>query len=565
MPLTKYVDALPLPPILKPYKVQHGVSYYRVKMKEVHQKLHRDLPPTKVWGYNGMYPGPTIVVNRNEKIKVKWENDLPSTHLLPVDTTVHGASKDVPEVRTVVHLHGAKVAPESDGYPEAWYSNHYRAVGPAFTQKVYEYTNRQPATTLWYHDHAIGITRLNVYAGLAGFYIIHDKQEQSLNLPSGKYDIPLLIQDKSFNEDGSLFYPSQPQNPTPETPNPSIVPGFLGDTILVNGMAWPYLEVEPRKYRFRMLNGSNSRIYNLGLKAETEEGFAPPWVQIGTDGGLMRRPVRLYQLTLAPAERADVVIDFTAFAGQTIRLENTQAPFDPETTGQIMEFRVQREVSKPDTSAIPNILSTNIPYFDPSTAKERSMFFRVDQDSYGRPHFMLNGMMWDDPVTEKPELGSTEVWNIFNSGIGIHPVHVHLVQFQVVSRRPFDTALFDESMEVKFTGPPIPPDPNETGWKDTVRAIPGYVTTIMMRFTDYCGSYVWHCHILEHEDYDMMRPLEVVERPLSGIELIKEIVTNPPKPENPADYVPDRVSKSNVDVKPKFLSKILRRKTYIKL
>ena len=521
MPLTKFVDALPIPPVLKPTKTRQGVAQYKVKMKEVHQKLHRDLPPTKVWGYDGLYPGPTIVTNRNDKIRIEWENELPAVHLLPLDTTIHGASKDVPQVRTVVHLHGAKVAADSDGYPDAWFSRHYKTVGSAFKQKVYEYTNHQPATTLWYHDHALGITRLNVYAGLAGFYIIHDKQEQSLNLPNGTYDIPLLIQDRTFNADGSLFYPSQPQNPTPEMPNPSIVPGFFGDTILVNGMVWPYLEVEPRKYRFRLLNGSNSRIYNMSLTADTAEGFAPLWVQIGTDGGLLRRPVRLYQLTMAPAERAEVIIDFTEFAGQTIRLTNSQTPYDPETTGNIMQFRVLPKLSKPDTSSIPNLLSTNIPYFDQATAKERSMFFKVDEDSYGRPQFMLNGMMWDDPVTEKPVLGSTEVWNIFNAGTGIHPVHLHLVQFQIISRQPFDTDLFNSSMEVNLTGPPIPPDANEIGWKDTVRTLPGHITKIMMRFTDYNGSYVWHCHILEHEDYDMMRPLEVVDSTQNRTEVSK--------------------------------------------
>ncbi len=512
MPLTKYMDALPVPPVLKPEKRLGCHSFYTVKMTQFKQKLHSELPPTLVWGYEGRYPGPTIVANRNEKVNVKWENHLPVyKHLLPVDTTVHGAGPEVPPVRTVVHLHGAKVAPDSDGYPEAWYTNGYEIYGPDFKRKTYQYTNEQRAATLWYHDHALGITRLNVYAGLAGFYLIHDLEEMSLNLPSGAYDIPLVIQDRSFQEDGSLSYPSQPPDPSPDLPDPSIVPGFFGDTILVNGMVWPYLDVEPRKYRFRLLNGSNTRFYDLKLEDKEEEPL-PIWVQIGTDGGLLEAPVQLEHLVMAPAERAEVVIDFTGLAGREIRLTNSQQPFDVDTTGQVMQFRVCLPLSKPDTSTVPEDLSTIKPIPQSQACLERNMFFRVTLDQYGRPHFMLNGLMWDDPVTEKPPLGSTEIWNIINSGLGTHPIHIHLIQFQIISRQPFDIALYNSTGEVKFTGPAAPPDANEAGWKDTVRAQPGFVTKIIMRFEGYTGSYVWHCHILEHEDYDMMRPLEVMPK-----------------------------------------------------
>ncbi len=513
MPLARFADPLPIPPVLKPVKKCCGLSHYTVRMIEFQQKLHRDLPPTTLWGYEGLYPGPTIVAQRDETVRVKWENHLPaSRHLLPVDTTLHSSGPDIPQVRTVVHLHGAYVHAESDGYPEAWYTNNYEIVSPLFKKCVYEYTNHQRASTLWYHDHAIGITRLNVYAGLAGFYIIHDKEEQGLNLPAGKYDIPLAIQDKTFLQDGSLYYPAAPQNPPPAFPTPCIIPGFFGDTILVNGKVWPYLEVEPRKYRFRFLNGSNSRFYDMKPETDKKEPL-PSWLQIGTDGGLLERPVNLNRLILSPAERADVVMDFSEYAGQTIRLTNIHPPVDEDTTGQILEFRVKSCLSGPDTSRVPGFLSPFHPLSECDADLERNMYFKVSPDQYGRPHFMLNGKMWDDPVTEKPFLGSTEIWNIINSGAGIHPVHIHLVQFQILNRRPFNVDLYNDTGKLEFTGPAVLPDLNEIGWKDTARAAPGFVTRIIMRFEKFTGSYVWHCHILEHEDYDMMRPVEIIKRP----------------------------------------------------
>ncbi|MDQ7861053.1 multicopper oxidase domain-containing protein [Peribacillus frigoritolerans] len=188
-------------------------------MTEFKQSLHSELNDTKVWGYEGSYPGPTIEVESGEKVVIKWTNNLPAKHLLPVDYTVHGAHLDVPEVRTVVHVHGASVEPESDGYPEAWFTRGFKQVGPYFRKKVYQYDNNMQACTLWYHDHTLGITRLNIYAGLAGFYLIRDHRERLLNLPCGQYEIPLIIQDKSFNEDGSLFYPRQPEKTSPAIRN----------------------------------------------------------------------------------------------------------------------------------------------------------------------------------------------------------------------------------------------------------------------------------------------------------------------------------------------------------
>lgn len=275
-------------------------------MEEVEQQLHSELPkPTRVWAYAGMYPGPTIEVNRGEYVYIKWINNLPDKHFLPIDRTLHSSGEHSPEVRTVVHLHGAEVEADSDGYPDAWYTNNFSKVGPRFEKEVYEYPNNQRAATLWYHDHAIGITRLNVYAGLAGMYIIRDEEEGALNLPSGRYEIPLVIQDRSFNDDGSLFYPPTVDNPGPDFPFPSVTPGVAGDKILVNGMVWPYLEVEQRKYRFRILNGSNERFYRMKLSNGS------PFIQIGSDGGLLEKPVVMDEILIAPAERVDVIIDFT--------------------------------------------------------------------------------------------------------------------------------------------------------------------------------------------------------------------------------------------------------------
>ena len=510
MLIKKYVDKLPIPKILKPDCIIDGMPYYEARMQQFKQILHRDIPATVVWGFEGVYPGPTIETNNYQSIKVKWINHLPSKHLLPVDTTVHGAGPGQPRVRTVIHLHGAVVRPESDGYPDAWFTRDYKQVGPHFTTKVYTYPNRQRATTLWYHAHAIGITRLNVYAGLAGIYIIRDPMQKHLNLPKGRYEIPLLIQDRSFNEDGSLYYPSQPDPPVPGV-NPSVLPDFFGDTILVNGKVWPYLELEPRKYRFRIINGSNSRFYKMKLSSKSN------FYQIGTDGGLFEKPVVTKEIMLAPAERADVIIDFSGLRGQNVLLtNNAPAPFpqgnlpDPGTTGQIMQFRVCLPLSKQDYSTIPYRLSTITYLKEKKAIIQRNLTLSTKPDIYGRSIHLLENKTWDDPITTKPQLGNIEIWNILNLTRASHPIHLHLVNFQILGRQPFDTEYYEETGKVLATGNTVPPDLNERGWKDTVRANPGEITRIIARFAPYTGLYPWHCHILEHEDHEMMRPFEVV-------------------------------------------------------
>lgn len=515
MSLTPFVDALPIPRVLKPVDICKDSTYYEVKMKDFFHQFHSELKPTKVWGYEGQIPGPVIENEEGISTYVQWINNIADeNHILPVDHTLHGCHEGMPEVRTVVHLHGAEVEPESDGYPDAWFTKDFEMCGPRFTQKIYRYPNNQRATTLWYHDHALGITRLNVYAGLAGMYIIRSKEERALNLPSGVYEIPLVIQDKTFNEDGSLFYPKNVDNPPPTYPEVSITPGFAGDTIIVNGKAWPFLDVEQRKYRFRILNGSNERFYRMSLSSEQD------FIQIGTDGGLLERPVRLKEITIAPSQRVDLVIDFKDQpVGSNIILTNTArtpfdfgAPPDPASDGLIMQFRVKENTSGEDTSTVPRILSHIKRYKEKDVCKTRDITLNVGVDRFLRLLFMLNNREFMGGVVEEPVIGELECWRIINPGLGVHPIHIHQIQFQILDRIPIDSAAFNQTGQLRYTGEPEPPPAELRGWMDTVQAFPGFVTRLLIRFGPYTGRYVYHCHILEHEDHDMMRPFDVVEK-----------------------------------------------------
>jgi spore coat protein A len=504
--IPKFVDPLPIPYVVQPINqyYQSEELMYQMVMMETKHRFHKNFPLTTIWGYNGTYPGPTIEVPKDVPIKVKWENKLPKRHILPVDHTLHG-TMDTPDVRTVVHLHGANVAADSDGHPEAWFSRNNEYVGHKYTREVYEYTNHQAGCTLWYHDHAIGVTRLNVYAGLAGFYLIRDFLEKRLNLPDGPYEIPIMIQDKSFNQDGSLFYPDNAippvSNPVPSTPS-----FFFGNTVVVNGKVWPYLDVEPRKYRFRLLNASNLRGYELKLSNDCK------FHQIGTDLGLLHHSIEIDSFIMEPAERMDVIIDFSEYKGQEIVLENI--PAGPPSPGMdvIMKFRVGERLTCPDTSSIPDELMPAHEINPALAAKERTMYLDETIDHYGRVVHLLNDRMWSDPATEKPKLDTIEIWHIVNNFAFPHPIHVHLVHFKILGRKVFTPEDFDECGNYIYNPECLThPLPYEKGPKDVVRADPGQVTTIVMHFKEHCGDYVWHCHILEHEDNDMMRPL-VVEK-----------------------------------------------------
>ena len=497
--LAQFVDPLPLPEVIQPSGHRPSpddsavqLPYYRVAMRQFESKVHRDLKPTRFWGYGSSSPGPTFETRSGQGLLVEWVNELPEKHFLPLDHNIHGAEADKPEVRTVVHMHGAKARPESDGYPENWYVPGKSA--------VCHYPNRQDATMLWYHDHALGINRLNVFAGLLGAFFVRDEFEDALNLPRGKYEIPLVMYDRVFDLEGQLNYPVSGDEKS------AWVPEVFGDAVLVNGKLFPYFEVEPRKYRFRVLNGANGRFFHLTLSGQTLSGQtsgALKFQQIGSDQGLLPAPVPVTLLSITPGERADLVVDFAGHGGESVILKNDNL--------NVMQFRVAPK-GAPDTSVLPQTLRP-VPRISESSAVKTRMLTLVEVDDLvQRPvKMLLNNAHWSMPVTENPVLDSVEIWNLINLTDDSHPIHLHLVRFQILDRRAFNIGTYWATGEIKYTGVAMPPEPGEAGWKDTVRADPGMVTRIIIRFEGFTGRYVWHCHILEHEDNEMMRPFDVVK------------------------------------------------------
>ena len=501
--LAQFVDPLPIPQIAKSTELRTSpadpavkLPYYRIAMREFSSKLHRDLKPTRQWGYGGASPGPTFETRSGQGLLVEWVNELPAAHFLPIDHSIHGAEADKPEVRTVVHLHGAKAPPESDGYPESWFVGGKSA--------LCHYPNRQEAAMLWYHDHALGINRLNVFAGLLGMFLVRDEFEDGLDLPHGKYEIPLAIFDRIFDLESQLNYPVSGDTKKPWTPE------VFGEAILINGKLFPYLEVEPRPYRFRVLNGSNARFYHLSLSmpaGSMPAGSLPAGLsfhQIGTDQGLLAAPVKIDRASISPGERADLIVDFSGLAGSNVILKNDILP--------VLQFRVAKGTSR-NSKPLPEKLRPVVKIAESVAIKTRRLSLVEVDDQVQRPVTMLlNNAHWSMPVTENPVLDSTEIWELVNTTDDAHPIHLHLVRFQILDRRPFSIDAFWGEDQVKYKGPPIPPEASEAGWKDTVRADPGMVTRIIAKFEGFTGRYVWHCHILEHEDNEMMRPFEVVAR-----------------------------------------------------
>ncbi len=321
-----------------------------------------------------------------------------------------------------------------------------------------------------------------------GLYIVRDPEEDSLNLPRGKYEIPLVLYDRTFDPEGQLNYPV---SPVPDAP---WIPEFFGNAVLVNGKLLPYMEVEPRKYRFRILNAANGRFFHLSLSS------GQPFHQIGTDQGLLPAPVALKQATLAPAERADMIVDFSDRAGEQIVLRNDV--FHP-----VMQLRVARAKTT-DSSSLPAALRPvrRIPESD--AVRTRTLTLGEIDDLRGDTVTMLlDNKSWHEPISEKPLLNSVEIWKLMNVTDDAHPIHLHLVRFQILDRRRFDAFAYQNQEVLRYFGEPEPPDPCEAGWKDTVRADPGMITRIIVPFTGYAGRYVWHCHVLEPEDNEMMRPI----------------------------------------------------------
>jgi spore coat protein A len=527
LPLPKFLEAVPLPGAGIVVATPSGTSRYSFTQRQIARQLHPYLPPTPLWAYDdgsglagqaGSF-GMAVVARSGTPLSVSFTNDLPASYptWIPVDTRLTPLGN---EVRLMTHLHGGFVAADSDGNP-AITPNGF---GPGETQAV-SYTNQQPqmpASLLWLHDHGLGATRLNVFAGLAAAYILRDQfdtgtEPNPIGIPGGAYEIPLVIQDRRFNPDGTFRYP------TSDVAGVTWIGEYFGDVMLVNGKVWPFLNVEPRLYRFRILNGCNARILNLDL------GGASVW-QIGAEGGLWDRPVPVKRLLLAPAERADVLVDFSGLAGQTLLLNNTRPPAPVVTPAPalpvVMQIRVGTTVSQPGPTAIPASLpgrAANLP------APLRTRYITLNEIDVDEPTWFLNlnGVHFDEgPVTETPQVGTIEDWVYINLTGDTHPMHTHLVTFQVVGRTPFDAQAYEEANEGPHgapggidptpfaTGPMQPPAPEERGFKDTVKANPGYFTTIRAKFdlpdvATTPQTYVHHCHIVEHEDNDMMRPFTV--------------------------------------------------------
>jgi len=608
-------------------------DYYEISVKQFSQQiLPAGLPATTVWGYGAVKsdskagllihnaPSLTIEAKWQRPVQVKWINDLMNpdgsyrSHLLPVDPTLHWANPpggtadrdsrptftETPGAYTgpvpmVTHVHGAVgVGDESDGYAEAWYlpdandipvdyategtwydffagkaqAAYGDAWGPGYA--VFQYPNLNRASTIWYHDHTLGMTRLNVYAGPAGFYLIRGgpagdtavldsrtglgavlpgpapKAGDKFPPKKSYYEIPIAIQDRSFNTDGSLFYPDTraffDEITGPYIPDTDISPiwnpEFFGNAIMVNGNTWPFANVEKRRYRFRFLNGCQARWLILDFANIPGVGV---W-QIGNEGGFLSAPVNLTavngnKILMSPAERADVIVDFTNVPLGSYVLGNVgpDAPFagspvdpdevaDPDSTGQVMQFRVGPALA-PDPTTPPQFLV--LPAITPLPAatvtrplallEELSQFF-ADAPAEtrlgivaGDPNAGIGewtSLAWADPVSENPAVGATEVWEFYNATVDAHPIHIHEVAFQVVNRQPIFVDEEEMTVQVVPGSAPQAPEPWETGFKDTVTAYPGQVTRVRATFGTP-GQYVWHCHIVEHEDNEMMRPFRI--------------------------------------------------------
>ena len=487
MKLASFVDPLPLPQLLhaegKKSSAIHAIvdaPYYRVRIREVWHKMHRDLPPARQWSY-GEGPAPVMFeATRDEGMLVEWSNELPPKHFLPLDSPMHDMDH-APPTRTVTHLHGGRVPSVSDGYPDDWFA-------PGKSKLCY-YPNHQDATALWVHDHAMGVSRMNIFAGLMGWYLLRDDNEKGLGLPSGKYELPLLIYDRSFDPHGQLYYPNPPDEG-------AWAQEYLGDAMVVNGKVRPFHEVEARRYRLRIANTANSRFFSLALS--NGQSFQV----IGSDQGLLSAPVEMKRLVLAPAERADLIVDFSQARGQNVTLISDAL--------DLMQFRVSKE-SAVDDSTVLQMLRPVTRIEASQAIRHRDMTLNEFDSDYGEPMVMLlNRKHWREPVSEFVKLDSIEIWSLINLTEDTHPIHLHMVRFQILDRQSFsiDDYLSDETL--RSTGPVLAPAAHEMGWKDVVQCPPGTVTRIIVPFNGYAGKYLWHCHILEHEANDMMRPYVVL-------------------------------------------------------
>jgi len=653
---------------------------------------------TFLWGYGisgshgspqASWPGATVEAQKGTATTIKYVNSLPANpvlrNYLTYDQTIHWAdplkaghvfTPYTGPIPTVVHLHGGEDQSTSDGVPEAWFTNnglhgpgYFTAAATDPNAAIYSYPNTQQSTTLWFHDHTLGITRLNVFSGLAAFYFIRDQFDTGLPgnplmLPAGAQEIELMIQDRQFDTNGQLLFPDSNNNPSlvdgpPSNPqiHPFWIPEFFGDTMCVNGRTWPFLAVEPRRYRFRVVNSSNARFVRMGLVDASSGATGPAIYQIGTDGGLLDTPVQLLgqpepvnnddpapttRLFLAPSERADIIIDFAGQHGKTFTLSNdSQVPFpsgtplDPaDPTRSVMQFQVSLPLSSQDRTYNPasgrplrggknqepaivrlaNAATGTIAAGVTLSATRQLVLFEFEDpngnggNTPGTPiEDLINNSKWNgkrdggsfSPIpgsvqdqsgqgiwmTELPRIGSTEVWEFLNTTVDAHPIHIHLIQFQLLNRQAVvidpatgqptyldawanafpggtfngetadgtwgpvvyqpgtiipgygpprnypapnaDGALGGNPAFSPFlSGPVIPPNPSEAGWKDVAKTFPGFVNRYIIRWAPQATpvggvhpgqnqysfdptkgpGYLVHCHILDHEDNEMMRP-----------------------------------------------------------
>ena len=569
--------------------------------------------PTTVWGYgeNGdsvTWPGRTIERHVDDKpLEITWQNKLfdaagnPLPHLLPVDTSLHWAyslhgyeqySIEQNGVPLVPHVHGGRNDSPSDGNPEYFFSPDYAVRGPRWETKKYVYGGsdwNNTAGMMWYHDHSLGITRLNVYAGLAGFFPLRDdndtgKAGNPAGLPADPYELGYAIQDRMFRNNGELFYSAFPGDPfyadfiddEGVVLDPDIFPGggptalaeFFGDHMLVNGIIWPKASVEQRQYRVRFMNGTDSRFMRLKLKvivngasndAATNpvDGYELPFYVVGSDQSLSSSAAQVIEVDSLPGERLDLVIDFKDVPdGSRVIVENIlgDSPFGGDLPGpddvfpdrrtdRVMAFDVEVpfDSSVADTSIGAGSYVGGGISVDAPVTRTRKLALFEGTDNHGRLQPLLGtaepvtdvtgatvdgAMPWFTPVTENPDVGDTEVWEIYNATGDAHPIHVHLVHFEVMNRQRFKATVIGQPVaqhdgtfgdgfrleKVKTFGKTRQPDATEGTRRDMVMALPGEVTRIKMTF-DKPGRYVWHCHILSHEDHEMMRPFHVGSGP----------------------------------------------------
>ncbi|GAA0166106.1 oxidase [Lithospermum erythrorhizon] len=506
------------------------------------QKFHRDLPATPVFAYgtsrrHSTIPGPTIEALHGVDTYVTWQNHLPSKHILPWDPTIPTAvppnKKGVP---TVVHLHGGIDEPQSDGNANSWFTSGFREKGMTWTKKRYHYHNIQHPGTLWYHDHAMGLTRVNLLAGLFGAYIIRQPNiEAPLGLPYNdeEFEHTLMVFDRSFREDGSIYMNATGNNPSI---HPQWQPEYFGDAIIVNGKAWPFMKVKRRKYRFRIINASNARFFRFYLTNNLT------FIHVASDSAYNERPVILKELLLSPSEIADVIIDFAKSKSETAILAN-DAPYpypsgDPvnESNDKVMKFIIsphhELDMWKKTPSRLVKYPSPNLS--EASQTRYIAMYeyaSEIDEPT----HLYMNGKPYDAPATETPKPGTSEVWYVINLTEDNHPLHIHLGLFKVLDQTElvnldeFKQCMMKLNDAVKCNMNKYPAKgkraevpAHEKGWKNVFKMMPGHVTKIFVRFSFIHSNgsypfdataepgYVYHCHILDHEDNAMMRPLKFI-------------------------------------------------------